>query len=133
LFRNVYIVNEDLEVQDFGMAEGENSKSVNSIEINYNDNPITIAPHGGVVASVSYLPVIEKLLQSKKIANMPPIIKRHCLRTTIITKKPLLVSEFVRGKDQDYGSLATFTVAPQIANQAEGIPYIGNVNPIRIY
>ena len=62
LFRNVYIVNEDLEVQDFGLSEGENSKTVNSVEINYNDNPIKISPHGGIVASVSYLPVIEKLL-----------------------------------------------------------------------
>ena len=39
LFGNVYIVNEDLDIQDLGLSE---NKKVESIEVNYNDQPIRL-------------------------------------------------------------------------------------------
>ena len=46
------------------------------------------------------------------------------MRTTVITKKPLL------GYGPDKDRLATFIIPPQSENEPT---YIGNVNPIRVY
>lgn len=49
---------------------------------------------------------------------------KKCLRTTVITKKPLL------GHGPNKDKLATFIVPPQSQSDPT---YIGNDNPIRIY
>lgn len=117
LFRNVYIVNDDLEVQDLGTAcfgGSSTPNQINSLEMNYNNNQISLPEHGGIVASIHYLPIIENIFaqQGRQVERHKSIVK-HCLRTTIVTKRPLLISKEVQEQGNRYGSLATFTIAPQ--------------------
>ena len=51
---------------------------------------------------------------------------RHCLRATIVTKRPLLVSKEAAAAGHSYGSLATFTIPPCPET-------LGNVHPVRAY
>lgn len=139
LFRNVYIVNDDLEIQDLAtasQADSPSGKRASSLEINYNNTPIDLPEHGGIVASVHYLPILEKILAANPgQEGAPKSLVRHCLRTTIVTKRPLLVSKEVQDQGHSYGSLATFTVPPETSDEKQRgqKPYIGNKNPIRIY
>lgn len=74
LFRNVYIVNDDLELQDVGVgdkdAEVTDATSaarplLSSVEMNYNNTPIKLPAAGGVVSSIHFLPILERLLQGQ--------------------------------------------------------------------
>lgn len=136
LFRNVYIVNDDLEIQDVEVAKDEAGSSgaarplLSAVEMNYNNTPIRLPAAGGVVASIHFLPILERLLQSPGTlpsAQAPVAMKtRHCLRATIVTKRPLLVSKEVAAAGHSYGSLATFTIPPCPET-------LGNVHPVRAY
>jgi len=133
LYGNVYIVNEELSIQDLvkthsaskeeskeGEDQGDKKEAVESIEINYNDLPITIPPGGAIIQGYHYRSILQNRLGLKDGQPKKPI---QCLRTTLITKKPLL------GHAQENNKLCTFTVPPQTIEQGG----FGNVNPIRIY
>lgn len=136
LFRNVYIVNDDLEMQDLETSKEEANSSeearplLSSVEMNYNNTPIKLPAAGGVIASIHFLPILERLLQAPGTlpsANAPAAMKtRRCLRATIITKRPLLVSKEAVEAGRSYGSLATFTIPPCPST-------LGNVHPVRAY
>lgn len=48
----------------------------------------------------------------------------HCLRMTILSKKPLIIAQKAKEQGQDWGNLSTFTVPAHT---------FGNQNPIRLY
>ena len=55
-------MNDDLEIQDLttaSQAETASVKQAKSLEINYNNAPISLPEHGGIVSSVHYLPILE--------------------------------------------------------------------------
>ena len=96
-------MNDDIEVQDIQVEDGK----VSSIEINYNNLPVRLTyseeKPAGLITGHNYKKVISKITNSS-YENKSKL--RQCLRTTIITKKPLL------GHGVDKDRLATFIVPP---------------------
>mmetsp|Transcript_17365 Transcript_17365/g.29202 ORF Transcript_17365/g.29202 Transcript_17365/m.29202 type:complete len:197 (+) Transcript_17365:229-819(+) len=125
LFGNVYIVNEDLELQDAKFAKGESGRQrIESVEINYNDSPISFEPgRGGIIAGHHF----SELIGAKFGLEPRPDFKQsllQCLRVTVLTRRPLL-----RHTDQ-FMKLATFVIPPQ---SKESGTFVGNACPIRVY
>lgn len=60
LFGNIYIVNEDLELQDFVVDE---SGRITGVEINYNNTPFKIADGAGVIIGHHYEKEVARILK----------------------------------------------------------------------
>lgn len=106
LYRNVYIVNEELHYNSVKVEDD----LIKQIDINYNDPPIKLPENGGVIVSTQYLDTLKELIPefSYEIESTS-----QCLRMTLLSKKPLVDD-----------SLSTFTISPGTYD---------NKNPIRIY
>jgi RAB protein geranylgeranyltransferase component A len=72
LYGNVYIVNEDIDIQKIDKEDGK----VTSLEINYNDTSVAVSK--GIICGHHYRNLFEEFETS---------CKKQMLRVTLITKK----------------------------------------------
>lgn len=89
LFGNVYIVNEDLEINSVSRVE----QKITAIDINYNDAAVEVKD--GVIASTFMNRFIDEEVENVKVSS--------CHRVTLIMNKPIL---------EGVESLATFVIPP---------------------
>ena len=102
LFGNVYIVNDDLEVQE--IRTNSESGVIESIEINYNDTAVKIKEGGGLIAGHHSKDMLETLIKKKESVSVEVTQSiSKCLRLTLISKLPILSS---------VESLGTFIIPP---------------------
>ena len=84
LYRNVYIVNEALY---FNEIKVDDQNIVESVDVNYNNEAIKLPKHGGLIATVHTLDLLKELVPDFEYEIEHAT---HCLRMTIISKKPLI-------------------------------------------
>jgi RAB protein geranylgeranyltransferase component A len=111
LFGNIYIVNDDLDLQEFKVNE---DSKLTELELNYNNESFKVPEGCGLIMGHHYRQRTDELLG--KPLDSSVYTTHQMLRSTIISTQPVL---------DDIQSLSTYSVPPESKD-------IGNVNPIRV-